>query len=62
MRLWDGTRLCGGDAVSAGASRALKVITWSSEFEASRGRSTVGHAAEELTETAFEIWCGTIPR
>ncbi len=35
--------------MSAGASRALKVITGSSKFEASRGRTAVGQAAE-LTE------------
>lgn len=41
-------RLCGGAAVSAGAGKALKVITGSSRFEASAEKSTVAHAAEEV--------------
>jgi hypothetical protein len=45
-----GTQLCGGDAVSADASRALKVITGSSRFEASAERYTVAQAAADLVE------------
>ncbi|MET7610715.1 hypothetical protein ABZX97_06355 [Streptomyces seoulensis] len=43
-----GTELCGGDAISADASRALKVITGSSRFEASSMSYTVGRAAADL--------------
>ncbi|MFF3308541.1 hypothetical protein [Streptomyces sp. NPDC002952] len=45
-----GTRLCGGKAVSAEASRALKVITGSSRFEASAKEYTVAQAAADLVE------------
>jgi hypothetical protein len=45
-----GERLCGGSAVSADATEALKVITGSSRFEASGEKSTVAHAAQELSD------------
>ncbi|MEH0547237.1 hypothetical protein QA802_30350 [Streptomyces sp. B21-105] len=45
-----GTQLCGGKAVSADASRALKVITGSSRFEASGKEYTVAKAAKHLVE------------
>ncbi|MDQ0686644.1 hypothetical protein QFZ56_005607 [Streptomyces achromogenes] len=43
-----GTQLCGGKAVSADASRALKVITGSSRFEASAKKYTIAQAAADL--------------
>lgn len=49
-----GKQLCGGEVVSAEASRALELITGSSKFEASGKRSTVRRAAEDLAE-AFPI-------
>ncbi|MFF8594830.1 hypothetical protein ACF061_25940 [Streptomyces sp. NPDC015220] len=45
-----GTQLCGGDAVSADASRALKVITGSSRFEASGKEYSVARAAANLAQ------------
>ncbi|MET9370188.1 hypothetical protein ABZY00_20380 [Streptomyces griseoflavus] len=45
------TQLCGGKAVSAGASRALKVITGTSRFEASAEEYTVAQAAADLVQT-----------
>lgn len=45
-----GTQLCGGDAISADAAKALKVITGSSRFEASAERYTIGQAATDLVE------------
>lgn len=45
-----GTFLCGGQAVSDQAGRALEVITGSSRFEESDETSTVVHAARELSE------------
>jgi hypothetical protein len=48
-----GTQLCGGRAMSADASRALKVITGSSRFEASAEEYTVAQAATDLVE-AFQ--------
>ncbi|MFJ7773306.1 hypothetical protein ACIQ1J_34245 [Streptomyces sp. NPDC097107] len=45
-----GTRLCGGDAVSADASKALKVITGASRFGTTAEQSTVSHAATDLVE------------
>ncbi|MFE5207386.1 hypothetical protein [Streptomyces sp. NPDC056600] len=45
-----GTELCGGDAMSAEASRALKVITGSSRFEASGEEYSVEQAAALLAE------------
>jgi hypothetical protein len=45
-----GTRLCGGRAVSPEASRALKVITGSSRFEASAKEYGVARAARHLVE------------
>ncbi|MEU9057594.1 hypothetical protein AB0D13_01550 [Streptomyces sp. NPDC048430] len=45
-----GADLCGGDAVSADAAEALRVITGSSRFEASGAKSTVANAAQELTD------------
>ncbi|MEU4149455.1 hypothetical protein [Streptomyces sp. NPDC026659] len=43
-----GTQLCGGNAISADASKALKVITGSSRFEASSKSYTVARAASAL--------------
>jgi hypothetical protein len=43
-----GTQLCGGDAMSADASEALKVITGSSSFEASAEEYSVAQAAADL--------------
>ncbi|MFD8261339.1 hypothetical protein ACFV19_20915 [Streptomyces griseoluteus] len=43
-----GTQLCGGNAISADASKSLKVITGSSRFEASSKDSTVVEAAANL--------------
>lgn len=45
-----GTELCGGDAVSAEASEALKVITGASRFGTTAETSTVAHAAKDLVE------------
>ncbi|MFG2812952.1 hypothetical protein [Streptomyces sp. NPDC048410] len=45
-----GTQLCGGHAISAEASRALKVITGSSRFEASGEEYTVAQAARNLVD------------
>ncbi|MER8032954.1 hypothetical protein ABTZ78_28780 [Streptomyces bauhiniae] len=47
-----GTQLCGGDAMSTDASRALKVITGSSRFEASAKNYTVAQAAADLAAEA----------
>ncbi|MFC8698848.1 hypothetical protein [Streptomyces parvus] len=44
------TELCGGNAISAEAGKALEVITGSSRFEESDETSTVVHAARELSE------------
>ncbi|WP_081235713.1 hypothetical protein [Streptomyces viridosporus] len=52
-----GTQLCGGDAVSAQASKALKVITGSSRFGTTAEKSTVARAATDLVE-AFPIATG----
>ncbi|MEU0068041.1 hypothetical protein ABZ027_00460 [Streptomyces sp. NPDC006332] len=54
-----GTQLCGGDAVSADASKALKVITGSSRFEASGEEYTVAQTAADLVE-AFPV--PTVPK
>ncbi|MFE2461944.1 hypothetical protein [Streptomyces sp. NPDC059402] len=43
-----GTQLCGGNAVSADAAKALKVITGSSRFEASSEEYSVEQAATDL--------------
>ncbi|WSQ12312.1 hypothetical protein OG604_33650 [Streptomyces sp. NBC_01231] len=43
-----GTQLCGGDAVSAQASKALKVIMRSSRFGTTAEKSTVARAARDL--------------
>ncbi|WP_312023948.1 hypothetical protein [Streptomyces sp. WAC 04229] len=43
-----GTRLCGGNAVSADAAKALKVITGSSRFEASGEKYSIEQAATVL--------------
>lgn len=43
-------RLCGGAAVSAGAGKALEVITGSSRFEASSEDYTVAGAAQGLSD------------
>ncbi|MFG3260966.1 hypothetical protein [Streptomyces bobili] len=45
-----GTQLCGGDAVSAQASKALKVITGSSRFGTTAEKSTVARAATDVVE------------
>ncbi len=45
-----GTQLCGGKAISADASKALKVITGSSHFEASAEEYTIAQAATDLVE------------
>jgi hypothetical protein len=45
-----GTQLCGGDAVSAQASRALEVITGSSRFGTTAEKSTVAQAATDLVD------------
>jgi hypothetical protein len=45
-----GTELCGGDAVSADASEALKVITGASRFGTTAATSTVEQAAKDLVE------------
>ncbi|PWJ04626.1 hypothetical protein DKG34_27085 [Streptomyces sp. NWU49] len=52
-----GTQLCGGDAVSAQASKALKVITGSSRFGTTAEKSTVARAATDLVE-AFPVATG----
>ncbi|MEV5546059.1 hypothetical protein AB0L35_07925 [Streptomyces sp. NPDC052309] len=49
-----GTQLCGGDAMSADASKALKVITGSSRFEASAEEYTVAQAAADLVEAFWD--------
>ncbi|MGV9994713.1 hypothetical protein [Streptomyces sp. NPDC003374] len=49
-----GTQLCGGHAVSADASRALKVITGSSRFEASAKEYTLARTAAAIVE-AFPV-------
>jgi hypothetical protein len=49
-----GTQLCGGDAVSADAAKALKVITGSSRFGTTAEKSTVSQAATDLIE-AFPV-------
>ncbi len=53
-KIVSGTRLCGGDAMSADASKALKVITGSSRFEASAERYTVSQAATTIVETFWD--------
>ncbi|MGY3204558.1 hypothetical protein [Streptomyces sp. TE5632] len=45
-----GTQLCGGKAMSADASKALKVITGTSRFEASAEEYTVAQAATDIVE------------
>jgi hypothetical protein len=45
-----GTQLCGGNTVSADASRALKVITGSSRFGTTAEKSTIAQAATVLVE------------
>lgn len=49
-----GTQLCGGEAISQEASRALKVITGASRFEASVEEHTMAAAAAALVE-AFPV-------
>lgn len=49
-----GTQLCGGHAISADASKALKVITGSSRFEASAKNYTVTQAATDLAESFWD--------
>lgn len=44
-----GTQLCGGNAISADASEALKVITGTSRFEASSKDYSVAQAASALS-------------
>lgn len=50
----NGTQLCGGKAVSAEASKALKVITGVSRFQATSERYSVARAAAGLVE-AFPV-------
>ncbi|MFF2523772.1 hypothetical protein [Streptomyces liangshanensis] len=45
-----GTQLCGGHALSADASRALKVITGESRFEPSGEEYTLARAAADLSD------------
>ncbi|MFE4526323.1 hypothetical protein OH797_24490 [Streptomyces anulatus] len=45
-----GTLLCGGEAVTSEAAASLKVITGSSRFEESAEKSTVVHAAKQLSQ------------
>ncbi|CAL9590285.1 hypothetical protein [Streptomyces sp. enrichment culture] len=45
-----GTQLCGGNAVSADASKALKLIMGTSRFGTTAERSTIAHAATDLVE------------
>ncbi|NGO77576.1 hypothetical protein G6045_18205 [Streptomyces sp. YC504] len=45
-----GTQLCGGHAVSAEASKALKVIMGSSQFGTTGEKSTVAQAARDVVE------------
>ncbi len=57
-----GTELCGGNAVSSDAAKALKVITGSSRFEASGEEYTVKQAAADVVgayprTTMFEDAC-----
>ncbi|MFJ8732859.1 hypothetical protein [Streptomyces bauhiniae] len=49
-----GTQLCGGNAMSADAAKALKVITGSSRFEASAKNYTVAQAASDLAESFYD--------
>ncbi|MGW5214524.1 hypothetical protein ACWEQO_25910 [Streptomyces sp. NPDC004051] len=49
-----GTELCGGKAMSAEASKALKVITGTSRFEASGEEDTITQAADAVVE-AFPV-------
>ncbi|MFF9364626.1 hypothetical protein [Streptomyces griseoluteus] len=49
-----GTQLCGGNAISADASKALKVITGSSRFEASAKNYTIAKAATDLAESYLD--------
>ncbi|MEU6816046.1 hypothetical protein [Streptomyces sp. NPDC046860] len=53
-----GTQLCGGNAISADASRALKVITGSSRFEASSEKYTVAQAATDLVDVFPTVTVG----
>ncbi|MEU3897708.1 hypothetical protein [Streptomyces sp. NPDC045251] len=45
-----GTQLCGGNAISTDAAKALKVITGSAQFEASAEEYTVKKAAADLVD------------
>ncbi|MFG3093950.1 hypothetical protein [Streptomyces sp. NPDC048202] len=45
-----GTQLCGGNAISADAAKALKVITGATRFEASGKRYTVAQGATDFVE------------
>ncbi|MFE5598918.1 hypothetical protein ACFQ8O_06975 [Streptomyces coelicoflavus] len=45
-----GTQLCGGNAISSDAAKALKVITGSSRFEASAEEYTVKQATADLAD------------
>ncbi|WDM12964.1 hypothetical protein J3S85_16355 [Streptomyces lavenduligriseus] len=49
-----GTELCGGDAMSVDAAKALKVITGSSRFEASAKEYTVAQAAANFVEAFWD--------
>ncbi len=49
-----GTQLCGGDAMSADAAQALKLITGSSRFEASAKKYTVAQAAADFVKAFWD--------
>ncbi|MEW2131370.1 hypothetical protein [Streptomyces sp. NPDC005435] len=53
-----GTQLCGGNSISADASKALKVITGASRFEASSKSYTVAQAASDLALATPDLTVG----
>lgn len=53
-----GTELCGGDAISVEASRALELITGMSRFEASTEKYTVARAAEDIVDAYPDLNVG----
>lgn len=50
-----GTKVCGGNAVSPEASRALKVITGTSRFAASSEKSSIAKAATNIIDSYPDI-------
>lgn len=54
-----GTQLCGGNAVSADAAKALKVITGESRLEASAKKYSIAKAASALREKFITESVGT---